>query len=370
MKILLVRLRLVGDVVFTTPAVRAIRRRFPHAHITYLVEHGAAAVLAGSPHVDQLIVAARRRGWRRFTDDLQLVRQLRRRRFDVVIDFHGGPRSSWLAWASGAPRRIGYAVRGRTWMYSERISRPRELRSRHSVENQWDLLRPLDIPAPDPARDSVQMADDGAARARTDVKLASAGVGPEHDLLVFHVSAGNPFRRWPAPSFAETAAHLVGDHPHRRVVFTSGPSDLTAATAIAEATRARLGPGAADRVVNCEEFDLPELRSLIQRAALFIGGDSGPLHIAATTDTPIVGLYGPTLAARSAPWRAPELVSEAVEPGPLPCRPCDQRRCEPGDFRCLTSLRPEAVIAAAERALARARASADNQHAFPKAAAR
>jgi ADP-heptose:LPS heptosyltransferase len=101
------------------------------------------------------------------------------------------------------------------------------------------------------------------------------------------------------------------------------------------------------------------LKTLVVRAALFIGGDTGPLHVAATTATPIVGIYGPTLVERSAPWRDPALVTESVQAGPLPCRPCDQRRCLPGDFRCLTWIPPAAVLAAAERALARRRAAAD-----------
>jgi ADP-heptose:LPS heptosyltransferase len=99
---------------------------------------------------------------------------------------------------------------------------------------------------------------------------------------------------------------------------------------------------------------LQELRALIGRSRLFIGGDTGPLHIAAATATPIVGIYGPTLAARSAPWRSSEATTISIEPGELPCRPCDQRACAPGDFRCLTTVMPESVIRAAERALAAA----------------
>ena len=369
MKILLIRLRLVGDVVFTTPAVRAIRRRFPHAHITYLIEEGAAPVLRGNPNVDELIVAAHRRGRARLADDLRLVRRLRAARFDLVVDFHGGPRSSWLTWLSGAPRRIGYRVQGRTWMYTDRVARPRELRPRHSVENQWDLLAPLDIAPPDRERDPVDMPEDSEARARVVSRLAAAGVGPGEDVVVLHVSAGNPFRRWPAASFAETAARLAEAGSARRIVFTSGPSDAAAAGAVARTARDRLGPAMAARIVLCEDFDLPELRALIQRASLYIGGDSGPLHIAATTGTPIVALFGPTLPERSVPWRPAHLVSEAVQPGALPCRPCDQRRCTPGDFRCLTSIAPGAVVAAAERALARGRGADHNLPTLTRAAA-
>ena len=94
-----------------------------------------------------------------------------------------------------------------------------------------------------------------------------------------------------------------------------------------------------------------ELRAVLDRSALFIGGDSGPLHIASTSDVPIVGLYGPTLAARSAPWRPPHLATASIDAGELPCRPCDQRVCAPGDFRCLTSIEPGTVLRAAERIL-------------------
>ena len=99
------------------------------------------------------------------------------------------------------------------------------------------------------------------------------------------------------------------------------------------------------------EFDLAELRALVERAALYIGGDSGPLHIAATTRTPIVALFGPTLPERSMPWRDPAIGAIAVDAGPLPCRPCHQRHCVPGDFRCLTAISPTMVLAAARSLL-------------------
>jgi ADP-heptose:LPS heptosyltransferase len=117
--------------------------------------------------------------------------------------------------------------------------------------------------------------------------------------------------------------------------------------------QARLGPPRAHQFVSCGEFSLAELRALLDRAALYIGGDSGPLHVAATTVVPIVGLYGPTLPARSAPWRDPRYPTESVDAGDLPCRPCDQRVCTPGDFRCLTSIDAALVVGAAQRALAR-----------------
>ena len=353
MKVLLIRLRLIGDVVFTTPIPRALKRAFPGAHITYLVEQPAAPVVAGNPNIDDVIVVGRPRGLRRIAADLTLARRLRRAHFDLVIDMHGGPRSSWLTWATGARQRIGYDIQGRRWMYTRIVARPRELRPRHSVLNQWDLLPAIEgWPGgePDPVLDAVEMANDPAVDARVFRRLVDAGVDAGDELIVAHVSAGNPFRRWPEPAFAQLVAALASASPRRRIVLSSGPSDRQAADRIAAAARAVLG-AAANRVVEFGEFDLAELRALIGRSRLFVGGDTGPLHIAATTATPVVGIYGPTESARSAPWRDPAIATESVELAGLPCRPCNQRVCEPGDFRCLTTLRPEQVISAAERAM-------------------
>jgi predicted lipopolysaccharide heptosyltransferase III len=351
-RILLVRLRLIGDVVFTTPAIGAIRRRFPSAHLSYLVEPPAAPVVRGHPDLNELIMLERPRGLARWRYDIAMARRLRAAGFDVVIDFHGGPRSALLTWATGARMRIGYDLPGRRWCYTTRLPWTRALvPPRHSVLNQWDLLAPLGIETPDRRRDPVTMEVDAAASGRVDERLRAAGVEPSSRLIVLHVSAGNPFRRWPAASFAQTAAELAMGEPRRRVVITSGPSEAAAAESVAENAQRRAGP-AAGRIVRSGEFDLAELRALVDRAALYIGGDSGPLHVAATSGVPVVALFGPTLPERSMPWRDPGAPAVAVDAGPLPCRPCHQRKCVPGDFRCLTSISPNMVIAAAQSLLA------------------
>ena len=355
--ILLIRLRLIGDVVFTTPAVRALRRRFPDARISYVVEPGSWAVVLGNPNLNDVIVAPLGRGLDRLRWDLAIAWKLRKKRFDLVIDFHGGPRSSWFAWATGAPQRIGYRVVARSWMYTTLVERPRELRRRHSVENQWDLLAPLGIAGPDSRTDPTEMPIDSKAAEQAEERLAEAGWRRGDRLIVVHVSAGNPFRRWPAASFVELIEHLARGDASRRILLTAGPSDDAAARTIAEAVRERLGDAQRHAILDqAEEFSLAELRAVLEHASLFIGGDSGPLHVAGTTAVPIVGLYGPTLPERSKPWRDPVFASESVDVGELPCRPCDQRRCIPGDFRCLVTLAPSAVLASAERLLRSSRA--------------
>jgi len=349
-KILLVRLRLIGDVVLTTPLIGALRRSYPDSQLTYVVEAAAAPVVRGNRNLTDIVVVPRTDGLARVRDDLALARRLRRQHFDVAIDLHCGPRAAWLTWASGAPVRIGYRVQGRSWMYTHVVARPRDDAPRPTVVNQWDLLAPLGLQPPDPALDPLEMEVDATASASVDRRLNGAGIRAAHPIVVIHVSAGNPFRRWPPESFEALVVAVARRDPSRRVILTSGPSDARAAKEIAARARVVLGP-LAGAVPEIGEFDLAELRALIDRAAVYIGGDSGPLHVAGTTTTPIVALFGPTLRERSMPWRDPQWFAEAVDAGPLECRPCRQRECAPGDFRCLTRITAEQVAGAAERAI-------------------
>jgi len=355
MTILLVRPRLIGDVILTTPAIRALRRRFPDAKILYLVEALAAPVVAANPHVSDTLVIHHRRGWRRWREDLVLARRLRAAHVDVAVDLHGGPRSGWLTWATRAPVRVGYDVSGRRWMYTHRIPRPRGYAPRHSVLNQWDLLAPVDsalVEPLSPERDRVEMPSGREAREAVAARLAALGVGATDEVVVVHASAGNEFRRWPAASFAATIAALAADRADRWLIVLGNRVDEPVVSEIVGASRAA-APAAGRRVAPGVGWPLDQVRALMDRAALFIGGDSGPMHIAATTDVPIVALFGPTLPVHWTPWRPAGLPLAIVEGGPLPCRPCDQRVCEPGDFRCLTRIGSDQVVAAAQRLLER-----------------
>lgn len=239
-------------------------------------------------------------------------------------------------------------------MYTQVVGRPRELRPRHSVENQWDLLDVLQIPRPTREADPAVMVTRGDMADEVATRLAMSGMRKGDQLIVMHVSAGNAFRRWPLESFGGVAASLVSRDRTRRVIVTSGPSEAEAAARVVALAQEALPPEARTRVVAwSDNFPLEQLRAVMESAALYIGGDSGPMHIAATSRVPMVSLYGPTLPARSAPWRADTRLAIAVEVPGLDCRPCDQRVCAPGDFRCLTRITPDQVVEAADTLLAR-----------------
>jgi len=136
----------------------------------------------GNPHLDEVIVTPLLHGPARLREDAALAVRLRRSRFDAVIDFHGGPRSSLLAFATGARERIGYTIAGRSWMYTTQVPRPRGYRPRHSVENQWDLAEALlpDLGRPGRGSDPVEMHEEAATAGQVDGRLRSLGIEPSH----------------------------------------------------------------------------------------------------------------------------------------------------------------------------------------------
>ena len=257
-----------------------------------------------------------------------------------------GPRSGWLTWATRAPMRVGYDVSGRRWMYTHRIARPRGYQPRHSVLNQWDLVAPVvgtpgELPSPE--RDRVEMPVPDASRAAMRGATGIDGRGARRRSRscctraresVPPVAGGVVSLKWPRT--------LAGDRRDRRVIVLGDRADESLAAEIAgePARRIRRRGG---RILPALGWPLDHVRALMERAALFVGGDSGPMHIAATTDVPIVAIFGPTLPALWTPWRPARLPLAIVEAGPLPCRPCDQRVCQPGDFRCLRNIGPDRV---------------------------
>ena len=246
----------------------------------------------------------RPRGLARLGYDVALARRLRAARFDLAIDFHGGPRSGFLTWASARRNDRLRPAWSRLVLHDAGAWTRSPVPPRHSVVNQWACSRRSASSRPT-GRDAVTMTLDPEAVRRVDDRLAAAGIDRGSRLIVLHVSAGNPFRRWPASSFAAAAATLASEDPSRRIIITSGPSESAAAEPSPE--RPAGSPARRPRGSSAPASSTWRTRRAGRRAALFIGGDSGPLHVAATTHTPIVALFGPTLPERSMPWRDPAI---------------------------------------------------------------
>lgn len=332
MKILLIRLRRTGDIVLTTPAVAALRTACPGACLTYVAEEPYARLVRGHPDLDGALVLDRTSGRRGFFD---LIREIRRGKYDAVLDFHGGPKASLLTLLSGARTRVGYAVKYRRFIYNRRVPRARAEGPIHSAANHLNLVKALGVDvllAP-----PLSLPEATAAEKRNvDRLMKEAGRGKK---VVLHIGAGNRFRDWGVENIVRLIG-LIDGLSGVRVVLAGGPEDGKAEEEI-RGRAARPLPSLVGKV------NLIELRECIGRSDLFVGPDSGPMHIAASTPTPIVAVFGPTLPAHFAPWQARAVIVESD----LECRPCRQRTCVTGDYRCLSAVTPEQVFDACKRFL-------------------
>jgi ADP-heptose:LPS heptosyltransferase len=326
-KILIIRLRRMGDILMTTPAVRAVRDRFPKAHLVYVVEEPFRQLMEGSSAVDEVLVLPRHPDFKTFS---RLVKNIRRNRFDAVLDFHGGPRAFQMALLSGAAIKIGYKVKYKGWLYSQSIPRNPLDGSTHSVVNHMKLAEALGARA-DPGRlEMVHSSEEEAGSVGS--RLDTCGF-KKGGFIVFHISAGNRFREWGAEKI-RTFVQLLEQKTGMGVVLAGASEDRNSAEFIQQGN-----PGVCSLV---GEINLRQLFWLISQARLFVGPDSGPMHMAAVTSTPIVALFGPTLPDNFSPWKAHAKLIQKN----LSCRPCRQRECIHKDFRCLQTITPEEVLEA------------------------
>jgi heptosyltransferase-1 len=343
-KILLIRLRRIGDIIMTTPAVALLKTRLPGTSLTYLVEEPYRRLVEGNPHLDRILVVEKRQ---KFRDFIKLILQVRRERYDALLDFHGGPRASWITFFSKAHLKIGYGIKHKGFLYDIRVPRGREEGDEggfvHSVENHANLVRALGtafeesaIPPlflPDPTKEEVQ-------RIR---KILEEMGALQSKNVVLHIGAGNEFRDWGTENITGLIRRLARLPGVKIILVNSGSAGDKRAEA--EILRELAAAGASDSqniISLVGQLNLIEMKEVISRAALFVGPDSGPMHMAASTATPIVAYFGPTLPAHFAPWKAKAIVIEKT----MDCRPCKQRRCVTADFRCIRAITPDEVFAA------------------------
>lgn len=334
-RILLIRLRRIGDVVMTTPAVAALKEALPRASLSYVIEEPYRRLVEGHPLLDKVIVVPSGQSLAAF---LRSVRQIRKEQYDIVIDFHGGPRAFLLALFSGAKVKVGYDLKYKGFIYDIRVPRTRRDERFHSVESHAGLVKAMGIPLREPLPPLF------LPQPRKEEKEKIVNFWAENGLesarvITLHISAGNEFRDWGAQNLIELA-NMLARPPGIRIILVGSAEDREREEEILAKIQAPV-------LSLVGRANLSELQEVIRRSALFVGPDSGPMHIAAATATPIVALFGPTLPANFAPWRAQAILIEKE----LECRPCKQRRCLTEDFRCLRNIQPAEVFEACLKVL-------------------
>jgi ADP-heptose:LPS heptosyltransferase len=295
-RIVLVRLRSIGDTVLLTPCLAAIKDANPATEITVVSEPLSAPVIDNHPLVDRLVVAGSS-----LQSRLKLIGRLRREKFDVAFNMHGGPTGTLLTAMSGARFTVGYEGFRQSWMLKERAPAPDVIlghQTVHSVEQQLALLAWAGLPYPERPRLTLAIAPEAEASIRA--RLSELGMV---NFVVIAAAAAFESKQWPAAGFA-----AVADHLKKRLglscLLIAGPGQEAVAQEVSEASQSK-----PPRLTG---LSLKELIALMSLSKLYIGNDSGPMHIAAAVGRPLVVVFGSSNPTVWHPWTdAPYRVVEA-----------------------------------------------------------
>ncbi|MBU2548898.1 MAG: putative lipopolysaccharide heptosyltransferase III [Proteobacteria bacterium] len=336
--VLIIKLRHLGDVLTTTPVLTGARSAWPEARISYLVNPGAEDLVRHHPEVSEVLTVPRRGG---LVPQAAFVQNLRRRGFDLAIELSGGDRGAFLAWASGAGRRVGYAPAGkgrlsRRLFFTDLVTSVVD--SKHTVEYHLDALRALGL---DPGFQPLSLYWPGEASERAGTLLAEAGLSPDTPYAVVHPTSRWMFKTWRPEANARIIEHL--DRSGLAVVVTSAPERVEL-----DYVRRVLDSCDASVIDLSGRLGLCELAAVIGGARMFFGVDSLPMHMAAAVGTPAVALFGPSGEHMWAPWGpGHRVVSKDWD-----CRPCGRDGCDGSKVsRCLVELEPGEVLPAIEAVL-------------------
>lgn len=285
-RILIVRLSAMGDLIHGIPVVNALRRAMPKAFLGWVAEGRNADLLAGHPALDRLI-RVERRWWKSPRAVIALRKELREWRFDTVVDLQCLTKSAVAAWLSGAPRRIGYA--GKLGREASRLFHNElvAVDDVHVIDRYLALLKPLGIDNPVVEFNLPETPEDATFAEQT---LGERGLAVR-DFAVVNPGAGWVSKQWPAEHYGQLAARLSTQHGMPALAVWGGVSELPLAEQIVAASggAAQLAPATT----------MTQLGALTRRAAIFVGSDTGPLHLAVAVGTRSVSLHGTTLAEQT-----------------------------------------------------------------------
>ena len=337
--ILVVKLSAIGDVIHALPVSYAIKERFPEAHLTWVVEKPAHPILEGNPYIDDIILfeKAKFRSIGGFLREYPpLRRRLRARSYDVSLDLQGLFKSAAIVWNAGARQRVGTANMREG---AHLVSRP--IRGAHAeghiVERYLDVARALGCTV-DEVRFPVAVSERDREAAET--LLAREGVQEGRAFVAFAIGANWPNKRWPVKYFAVLADWLYGE---KLIPVLVGGGRLDESLVCDIEALTEVPP-----INLVGRTSLKELAHIFKRADLVLGGDTGPVHLAAGLGTKTVMLMGPTDANGNGPYGQQENAMEI----PRSCKACWKRRCPKG-LDCLAILSVEEVKGKIREVLAR-----------------
>ena len=334
-RILIVSVNWLGDLLFMTPAIRAIRRAHPDAFIACLSPQRGLDLLKGNPHLNEVIPMPEGRGISHLLRWIPLIRRLKAQRFDTAFLFHRSLTRAAAIWAAGIPHRIGYRTAKRSWFITQGPPLPPP-DSLHKIDAFLKVLEAAGIPADGRHYDAGILPEDEQAAAALAGEL---GLRPGEPVIALHAGANWRLKRWPARRFGQLADRLAETYG-AKVLFIGGEGDLPLIRGILQ--RMRTKP-----LVAAGKTTFRQMGALLRRTAMLISNDSGPLHMGLAAGVPVIALFGPTDPKLTGPVDNAKAVTLFGSIGcPIPC----YRQDCPANL-CMEQITVEQILTAAGKFL-------------------
>jgi lipopolysaccharide heptosyltransferase II len=329
-RILIVNVNWVGDVLFSTPLIKGLRKKFPKGYIACMIPPRCREALELNPHLNEIIIYDEDGLHRSPFGKLRLISALRSGRFDAAILLHRSFTRSLMVFMAGIPRRIGYQRRRRDFLVTDAVELPPE--DAHRVDFFMNLGRPLGI-ATDDRNYEFFISDNDRKKAKG--LLESEGIADSDKLVAINPGGNWNPKRWPVENFAEAADGLMEQH-NAKIIISGAAKDMPLANDIASRMKQR-------PAISCGKTTLKQAAAIFERSNLVIANDSGPMHIAVAMGTPTIALFGPTSPEITGPLGRGRCLILHEDVG---CEiPCYNLSCV--QYRCMKAIRPGDILKAA-----------------------
>ena len=333
-KILIVRTDRLGDVILSTPVIKNLRTAFPEAHIAFMCRPYTRAALEGNPYLDEVIVYDKYGEHKSTWTSIKYSQDLKKKKFDWAIILHPTNRVHLITYFAKIPFRIGWD-KNMGFLLTERLKHTKEKGRKHETEYTLDMLEILNLPTEDKTT-YFPINDD--ADKRIEELLAKEGLKKEEKFIVIHPSASCRSKRWPPNYFSELVKTLR-DKTNLKIAVITAAGEKRFAEEIVEKN---------DIIDLRGGLTISEVGSLLKRAQLFISNDSGPVHIAAALNTPVISIFGRKDPGLSPTRWAPLGEASLYLHKDIGCLACRAHDCLKG-FLCLKAISPQEVLEAATR---------------------
>ena len=337
-RVLIVRLDKIGDVLLSTPVIKAMREACPDSYIAFMVRPYAKEILEDNPYLNEVIVYDKNGSQRGFLKNLSFIRSLRRKKFDIALILHPTTRTHLVVSSAGIPRRIGY---NKKWgfLLTTRVPHTKQYGLKHEIDYALDILRYIGL---EPKDKALYMPVNNRSEHKIDALFKESGISKNDRCIAVNPGASCASKRWSADRFAKVANRLI-EKCGAKIVVLAGEADK------------RFGDKVASLLEkNCVNLSgrtsVADVASVLRRVSLFVSNDSGPVHIACAVGTPVIAIFGRNDRGLSPQRWGPTGKRDIVLHKDVGCVECLAHNCKRG-FKCLEAITVDEVLAAAEKIL-------------------